>query len=100
MKRGHTIDSYKKKIDRVRSSTRDIALTTDVIPASRVGTVISVGALCGNLSGMTVLWVASRTIGKFGYGPWLALAAVAYLLALAWIRRLVPRDIEEVAAIA
>ena len=76
------------------------ALTTDVVPASRVGTVISVGALCGNLSGMTVLWVASRLIGKFGYGPWLALTAVAYLLALAWIRRLIPRDIEEIAAVA
>ena len=76
------------------------ALTTDVVPASRVGTVISVGALCGNLSGMTVLWVASRLIGKFGYGPWLVLAAVAYLLALAWIRRLIPRDIEEIAAVA
>jgi len=76
------------------------ALTTDVIPASRVGTVVSVGALCGNLSGMMVLWVASRTIGKFGYGPWLALAAVAYLLALAWIRWLIPRDIEEIAAVA
>jgi ACS family hexuronate transporter-like MFS transporter len=76
------------------------ALTTDVVPGARVGTVISVGALCGNLSGMTVLWVASRLIGKFGYGPWLALAAVAYLLALAWIRRLIPRDIEEIAAVA
>lgn len=76
------------------------ALTTDVVPGSRVGTVISVGALCGNLSGMTVLWVASRLIGKFGYGPWLALAAVAYLLALAWIRRLIPRDIEEIATVA
>jgi tRNA-2-methylthio-N6-dimethylallyladenosine synthase len=31
MKRGHTIDSYKKKIDRIRSSHRDIALTTDII---------------------------------------------------------------------
>jgi hypothetical protein len=49
---------------------------------------------------MTVLWVASRLIGKFGYGPWLALTAVAYLLALAWIRRLIPRDIEEIAAVA
>jgi ACS family hexuronate transporter-like MFS transporter len=76
------------------------ALTTDVVPGSRVGTVISVGALCGNLSGMTVLWVASRLIGKFGYGPWLGLAAVAYLLALAWIRRLIPRDLEEIAAVA
>jgi hypothetical protein len=49
---------------------------------------------------MTVLWVASRLIGKFGYGPWLGLAAVAYLLALAWIRRLIPRDLEEIAAVA
>jgi tRNA-2-methylthio-N6-dimethylallyladenosine synthase len=31
MKRGHTIDSYKRKIDRIHSSTRDVALTTDVI---------------------------------------------------------------------
>jgi tRNA-2-methylthio-N6-dimethylallyladenosine synthase len=31
MKRGHTIDSYKRKIDRVRTSNRNIALTTDVI---------------------------------------------------------------------
>lgn len=31
MKRGHTIDSYKKKIDRIRSSKRDISLTTDII---------------------------------------------------------------------
>jgi tRNA-2-methylthio-N6-dimethylallyladenosine synthase len=31
MKRGHTIDSYKKKIDRIRSSDRDISLTTDII---------------------------------------------------------------------
>lgn len=31
MKRGHTIDSYKRKIDRIRSSHRGISLTTDVI---------------------------------------------------------------------
>ncbi|MFN2500525.1 MAG: tRNA (N6-isopentenyl adenosine(37)-C2)-methylthiotransferase MiaB [Pyrinomonadaceae bacterium] len=31
MKRGHTIDKYLKKIDRLRSSSRDIALTTDII---------------------------------------------------------------------
>lgn len=31
MRRGHTIDSYKKKIDRIKSSRRDIALTTDII---------------------------------------------------------------------
>ena len=31
MKRGHTIDSYKRKIDRIRASHREISLTTDVI---------------------------------------------------------------------
>lgn len=31
MKRGHTIDNYKKKIDRIKSSPRDISLTTDII---------------------------------------------------------------------
>ena len=31
MRRLHTIDSYKKKVDRVRSSPKDIALTTDII---------------------------------------------------------------------
>ncbi|HEY2846242.1 MAG TPA: MiaB/RimO family radical SAM methylthiotransferase, partial [Pyrinomonadaceae bacterium] len=31
MKRGHTTDSYKRKIDRIRSSNRDISITTDVI---------------------------------------------------------------------
>lgn len=31
MKRLHTIDRYKKRIDRIRRSPRDIALTTDII---------------------------------------------------------------------
>ena len=31
MKRGHTIDSYFKKIDKLKASARDIALTTDII---------------------------------------------------------------------
>lgn len=31
MKRGHTIDSYFKRIDKLKASARDIALTTDII---------------------------------------------------------------------
>lgn len=31
MKRGHTIESYFKKIDKLKASNRDIALTTDII---------------------------------------------------------------------
>jgi tRNA-2-methylthio-N6-dimethylallyladenosine synthase len=31
MKRGHTVDSYMKMIDRIKASTRDISITTDII---------------------------------------------------------------------
>ncbi|MCV5153644.1 radical SAM protein, partial [Escherichia coli] len=31
MKRLHTIERYKRRIDRIRSSKREIALTTDII---------------------------------------------------------------------
>ncbi len=31
MRRGHTVESYKKKIDSIRSSPRNISLTTDII---------------------------------------------------------------------
>jgi tRNA-2-methylthio-N6-dimethylallyladenosine synthase len=31
MKRGHTIDSYFRRIDKLKASSRDIALTTDII---------------------------------------------------------------------
>ena len=31
MRRLHTIDSYKRKVDRIRTSHRDIAVTTDII---------------------------------------------------------------------
>ncbi|MDB6043481.1 MAG: transporter [Gammaproteobacteria bacterium] len=68
------------------------ALATDVTPSSRVGTVISVAALFGNLSGMVVLQAAGWLIGGgYGYGPLLGLAAVSYLLALGWVRLLLPK---------
>jgi MFS transporter, ACS family, hexuronate transporter len=68
------------------------ALATDVTPSSRVGTVISVAALFGNLSGMVVLQAAGWLIGGgYGYGPLFGLAAVAYLLALGWVRLLLPK---------
>jgi ACS family hexuronate transporter-like MFS transporter len=69
------------------------ALTTDITPESRVGTVISVAALFGNLSGMAVLQAAGWLLGGgYGYGPLFGLAAVAYLLALGWIRILLPKN--------
>ena len=68
------------------------ALTADVAPNSRVASVISVGALCGNLAGMVILQVAGRMFAAgYGYGPLLILAAVSYLLALGWVQLLLPR---------
>jgi ACS family hexuronate transporter-like MFS transporter len=69
------------------------ALTTDVLPGRRVGTVISVAALCGNLAGMVVLQLAGSVIGRGGgYGLLFGMAAVTYLLALGWIQLMLPRD--------
>jgi MFS family permease len=76
------------------------ALTTDVTPSSRVATVISVAALFGNLSGMVILQVAGWLIGSgYGYGPLFGLAAVAYLLALGWVRLLLPKGSNASAAL-
>ncbi len=76
-------------------SVNIFTLTTDMIPNTRVGTVISIGALCGNLAGMTVLFLAGSWIGQgYGYAPFLFMAATGYFLALTWIQLLVPRAVE------
>ena len=68
------------------------ALTTDVTPSARVATTISIGALFGNLAGMGVLRLAGNVIGEgTGYGLLFGMAAAAYLLALAWIRVVLPK---------
>jgi ACS family hexuronate transporter-like MFS transporter len=70
-------------------------LTTDMVPNTRVGTVISIGALCGNLAGTAVLRLAGFWIGQgYGYAPFLLFSCVAYFLALAWIHLLVPKVVE------
>lgn len=68
------------------------ALITDVTPQSRVASVTSVGALFGNLGGMAIVQAAGWSLVKgFGYAPLLGLAAVSYLLGLAWLQFLLPR---------
>jgi ACS family hexuronate transporter-like MFS transporter len=72
------------------------ALTADVTPRSSVATTISIGALCGNLAGMGVLRLAGETLNRgAGYGLLFGLAAVAYLLAVAWIHLVLPRTGQE-----
>ena len=73
-------------------STTLFTLITDITPARRVGSVTSLGALAGNLSGMAVLAAAGVVFSRGGgYGPFFALIACAYLLALGWVQLLVPR---------
>lgn len=73
-------------------STTLFTLVTDISPASRVATVVSVGAFCGNLAGTAILQAAGWVLGAgYGYGPLLGLASVSYLLATAWIQLLQPR---------
>jgi ACS family hexuronate transporter-like MFS transporter len=73
-------------------SVNVFALATDISPASRVATVIAIGAFCGNLAGMVILQVAGWTLGHgYGYGPLLAWASVSYLLGVGWVQLLLPR---------
>jgi ACS family hexuronate transporter-like MFS transporter len=65
---------------------------TDIIPRGKVGSVTSFGALCGNLAGMGILFLAGELLnGGRGYLPLLLIAASSYLLALGWLQLLVPR---------
>ncbi len=73
-------------------STTIFALITDITPAPRVATVVSIGAFCGNIAGMVILQAAGLILGAgYGYGPLLGLASVSYLLGAAWIHLLLPR---------
>lgn len=62
------------------------ATATDIVPHGRIGTVISLGALCGNLAGMAILQAAGWVLAAGGsYAPMFALVSVSYLLALGWL---------------
>ncbi len=67
------------------------ATATDIVPSSRVGSVVSFGAFCGNMAGMLVLQLAGHVLATTGsYAPMFGLIAVAYLLALGWLHLLLP----------
>jgi MFS transporter, ACS family, hexuronate transporter len=73
-------------------STNIFGFAADAVPASRVATVMAIGAIAGNLAGFGIQEVTGRLLtGGYGYAPLFFGAACAYLLALAWIHLLVPR---------
>jgi ACS family hexuronate transporter-like MFS transporter len=64
----------------------------DIVPKARVGTVTSFGALCGNLAGMGIVFLAGEILtAGLGYMPLLIIAAGSYLAALAWLQLWLPR---------
>ena len=72
-------------------STNIFGFTADVVPSTRVATVIAAGAVAGNLSGSALLELTGWSLDAgHGYWPMFAICASAYLLALAWIHLVVP----------
>jgi MFS transporter, ACS family, hexuronate transporter len=72
-------------------STNIFGMTTDIVPAARVGTVIAVGAIFGNLGGvLTNMCTGYALDNGLGYWPLFAFASSAYLLALLAIHLLLP----------
>ena len=64
----------------------------DIIPKARVGTVTSFGALCGNLAGMGIVFLAGEILtAGLGYAPLLIIASGSYLAALGWLQLWLPR---------
>lgn len=73
-------------------STNIFGMTADIVPATRVASVISLGAVAGNLSGVAIIEAAGWSLHEgHGYGPLFAYCGVAYLAALALIHLLIPR---------
>jgi ACS family hexuronate transporter-like MFS transporter len=54
--------------------------------------VTAFGAFCGNVAGGLLVWFvgAALTAGS-GYTPFFIFAATSYLLALGWLRLVMPR---------
>ncbi len=77
-------------------STNIFGFAADAIPAARVATVMSIGAIAGNVAGFGIQLVTGKLLtGGYGYAPLFYGAAGAYLLALVWIHLLVPQIVAE-----
>ncbi len=80
-------------------STNIFGMATDIIPAARIGSVIAVGAIFGNIGGvLTNQFTGFALDSGIGYWPLFAFASAAYLLALLAIHLLLPviRPVHEV----
>ena len=77
-------------------STNIFGFAADAVPATRVATVMAIGAIAGNLAGFGIQETTGQLLKNgYGYQPLFFGAAAAYLLALGWIHLLVPRIVAE-----
>ena len=73
-------------------STNLFGMTADIVPATRVASVIALGAVAGNLSGAGIIRFAGWSLQSgLGYAPLFVICGSAYLVALALIQLLLPR---------
>ena len=73
-------------------STNIFGMTTDIVPAIRVGSVIAVGAIAGNISGTAMIEFAGWSLTHgLGYAPMFIICGGAYLAALGLIHLILPR---------
>jgi ACS family hexuronate transporter-like MFS transporter len=73
-------------------STNVFGMTADIIPATRVASVIALGAIAGNLSGTGIIEFAGWSLTNgLGYGPLFAICGSAYLVALGFIQVMLPK---------
>jgi MFS transporter, ACS family, hexuronate transporter len=77
-------------------STNIFGFAADTVPASRVATVMAIGAIAGNIAGFGIQKATGALLtGGYGYTPLFYGAAAAYLLALGWIHLWVPRIVAQ-----
>jgi len=73
-------------------STNIFGMTSDIVSPLRIASVISMGAVAGNIAGMGIIELAGWSLHNgHGYTPMFAICGAAYLAALAWIHLLLPR---------
>ena len=72
-------------------STNIFGMATDIVPTSRIATVIAFGAIAGNLSGTAMLEFAGWSLDSgWGYAPMFVICGSAYLAALLFIHIMQP----------
>ena len=73
-------------------STNIFGMTTDIVPATRVASVIALGAVAGNLSGTAIIEFTGWSLDHgHGYAPMFLICGGAYLAALAFLQVMLPK---------